>query len=153
MGAWKNFWHKIFDFLSGNFDEKAVRRIMAAFGSFLMIALGYVTVVITHYVTATFSNAVLIDAFVGIWVAFAGFIGVFIVSFFGTTETLPEEDKLILEKAKKLLLHAQEHPDDVLSDAIAGLLSAVVEKPEDIPDVPEEEIPEGVEEVEDHIEE
>jgi hypothetical protein len=139
IGAWKKFWHKIFSFLSGNFSEKAVRRIMAAFGSFLMIALGYITVVITHYVNIWITTAVLVDAVIGIWVAFAGFVGVFIVSFFGTTETLPDEDKALLAKAKELVEYAKAHPDDVLTDAISGLLIAAIEKPEEIPDVPEPE--------------
>lgn len=153
MGTWKDFWSRIFDFLSGNFSEKAVRRIMAAFGSFLMIALGYITVVITHYVNIWVATPVLVDAIIGIWVAFAGFIGVFIVSFFGTTETLPEEDKLILEKAKALLVHAQQHPDEVLSNAIAGLLGALVNTPEEIPDVPKKEVSEAVETIEEKLEE
>lgn len=152
MGNWRSFWDKIFDFIAGNFNETGVRRLLAAFGSFLMIVLGYATVTITHYVNIWLSTPVVVDAIIGIWIAFAGFIGVVIVTFFGTTETLPEEDKAVLEKAKALIKHAKDHPDDVLSDAIAGLLSAVVDLPEDIPDVPEEEIPEGVEEVEEHIE-
>ena len=139
MGSWKDFWHKIFAFLSGYFDEKGVRRIIAAFGSFLMIVLGYITVVLTHYVNIWITTPVLIDAVIGIWVAFASFIGIFIVSFFGTTETLPAEDKALLIKAKELVEHAKQNPSETLSEVIAGLLSAAAETPEDIPDVPVED--------------
>lgn len=155
--TWTRFWEAVGNFLSGRFSEANIRRISAAFGSFLLLGVGALVVIINFYLASWITNPVVLTSINTIIAGFVGFIGVLIVTFFGTTETLPEADKLILEKAKALLKHAQEHPDEVLSDAIAGLLSAVVNLPEEIPDVPEteleEEISDAVETIEDHLEE
>jgi len=136
MGSWKDFWAKVNGFLSGRFDDKAIRRVMAAFGSFLMVSLGYLTVLLTTGISTLLDNVILIDVLVGIWIAFVAFVGVFILSFFGTTETLSEEDKAILLAAKAIIEHAKANPIEVLTDAAAGLMSALVDTPEEIPDVP-----------------
>ena len=85
-------------------------------------------------------TTVVFDAVVGIWIAFVAFIGVFILSFFGSTETLSAEDKAILVAARAIIEHAKENPIDVLTDAAAGLMSALVDVPEDIPDVPKDDV-------------
>jgi len=137
MGSWQDFWNKIFAYLSGRFDDKAVRRVMAAFGSFLMVGLGYLITVVSYYINTWLSNPIVSNALIGIIIAFTTFIGVFILSFFGTTETLSEEDKAILVAAKAIIEHAKANPVEVLTDAAAGLMSALVDEPDDIPDVPE----------------
>jgi len=127
QSGWKRFWHKIFGFLSGRMDDKSIRRLLAAFGSFLILGLGYLTTVITYYLTIYISTIVILDAILGTWIGFAVFLGVFIISFFGSTETLSEEDKAILEAAKKILKEAQENPAKVLGDVAAGLVAAIID--------------------------
>lgn len=127
MGSWKDFWKKIFDFLSGRMDDKSIRRLMAAFGTFIMLGLGYLTTVITYYLILWITdNVVVLDALIGLWIGFVGFVGVFVISFFGTTESLSAEDKAVLELAKALIAKAQADPQAVLADAFAGLASAVI---------------------------
>ena len=108
-------------------DDKSIRRLMAAFGTFIMLGLGYLTTVITYYLVILISdNVIVLDALIGLWIAFVGFIGVFIISFFGTTESLSAEDKAVLELAKALIAKAQADPQAVLADAFAGLASAII---------------------------
>ena len=126
MGTWKDFWNKVFSFLSGRMDDKSIRRLMAAFGTFIMLGLGYLTTVITYYLILWISVIVILDALIGLWIGFVGFVGVFVISFFGTTESLSAEDKAVLKLAKALIAKAQADPQAVLADAFAGLASAII---------------------------
>ena len=118
----KKFWEALF----GNMDKKKIKKINAAFGSFLLLALTS----LTNPLRTIIGTGIWSDYFLLVWLGFVGFLSVFIVSFFGTDKTAITSISSALTDEGidiKALLELQENAKKILEnlEAIAeGKLEA-----------------------------
>ena len=96
MGSWKEFWTKIWGGISSRLTENNVKKVNAALGSFLLTIMGLFTPVVTHYANLWF-NTLLADFVIGSWLAAVILIGVWVVTFFGTTESVQKAEEAAAE--------------------------------------------------------
>lgn len=104
----KTFWAKIKTFIGSRVTESGVRKIVAAFGTLLLTILTGATPVVSYYINLSISNIIVQDFIVGIWYAFVMFLGVIIVTFFGTTDKLSDADRETIEYVRKKIKEVEE---------------------------------------------
>lgn len=87
MGKITDIFNKIFGTVYAKLTESNIKKVNAAFGTFIITLMGLLTPVINHYAFLWF-NVLLAEFFAGAWVALMVFIGVIVVTIFGTTNTI-----------------------------------------------------------------
>lgn len=142
------FFEKLWNASFGRVDTEKARKINAAFGSFLLFFIAGLGVLIGAYCLSTFG--ILIAAFiVGTWESFATFLGIVIITIWGTTEGYTKDqvveivgNELNKASIESKEVYTKEDIERIVMNATGAALNKFIENNTQMPSEKDSEEPE-----------